>query len=71
MCQWNVTIPTMRDTGTETIRGRQIWVIDVVQPHEARELALTAAHTPDAARHRRGAVLDTTAIAIDQWESAW
>ncbi|MFC1421223.1 hypothetical protein [Streptacidiphilus cavernicola] len=71
MSQWNVTIATVRDTGTELVRGRQIWVVDVARPHEARELALTAAVTPDAARHRRGALLDTTSIDVDEWQNGW
>lgn len=71
MCHWSVSIATVRNTGTELVHGRQIWVVDVAQPHEARELALTAALTPDAARHRRGAALDTTTIDVDQWQKAW
>ncbi|MFI6056180.1 hypothetical protein ACIBCO_39715 [Streptomyces violascens] len=68
MDQWTVTIPTIRTDGAEQTRGTQTWVVYACLPHEAREVALAAAATEAAVRHRRGAVLDTTAVDVARWE---
>ncbi|MER6384218.1 hypothetical protein [Streptomyces sp. NPDC001250] len=69
MFAWTVTIPTIRPSGAEQVRGSQTWVIRARRPRKARKLALAAATTESAVRHRRGAMLDTTAIDVAPWYS--
>lgn len=64
MSQWTVTIPTFRTVGAKLVRGSQTWIVSADLPQQARELALAAAATDDAMRHRRGAALDTTAVDV-------
>ncbi|MCX4673562.1 hypothetical protein OG453_44200 [Streptomyces sp. NBC_01381] len=64
MSQWTVTIPTFRMIGAEPVHGTQTWIVSADLPQQARDLALAAAATDDAMRHRRGAALDTTAIDV-------
>jgi hypothetical protein len=64
MSQWTVTIPTFRTVGAEQVSGTQTWIVSADRPEQAREVALAAAATDDAARHRRGAALDTTAVDV-------
>ncbi|WP_431045514.1 hypothetical protein ACQUSR_28770 [Streptomyces sp. P1-3] len=66
MTEWIVTIPTVRrgTSGTDPTHGSQTWIVQTDGQEQARRLALAAAATDDAVRHRRGAVLDTANIDI-------
>ncbi|MFI1369795.1 hypothetical protein [Streptomyces griseochromogenes] len=68
MYPWIVTIPTIRTVAAgTTVCGSQTLVVHADRHWQARDLALSAAATDQAARRRRGALLDTAGVDVARW----
>ncbi|MBC2901588.1 hypothetical protein [Streptomyces cupreus] len=70
MTLWNVTAPTVRTVGDEEVRGTQTWVVQARRSSEAVRQVIARAAGEDAVRHRRAAVIDSTALTAAPWRSA-
>ncbi|MFC9914100.1 hypothetical protein [Streptomyces sp. NPDC127197] len=69
MTLWNVTAPTVRTVGEEEVHGTQTWVVQARCSVEAVRQVVARAVGEDAVRHRRGAAIDLTALAVTRWAS--
>ncbi|MER6612347.1 hypothetical protein [Streptomyces xantholiticus] len=69
MTLWNVTAPTLRTVGNEEVRGTQTWVVQARRNVDAVRQVITRAAGEDAVRHRRGAVIDPSALSATRWTS--